>query len=149
MCFLATTCAYNVGSCRPARFFVAGPSFVLAVETLCRKIERSNLVAHQPARDQRSCRIKYHNAPSTSIGIRCNQFGRGPKAAACKSRQVCKASALATPMEIKCRRVVNRSVHEHSIQAWFPADRWKTRKTFSENRNYCKWYEVSSVAREI
>lgn len=85
MCFLAATCAYDIGLCHPARFFVAGPSFVLAVETLRRKIERSNLVAHQPARDRRCRRIKYHNAPGTSIGIRCNQFGRGPKAAACKS----------------------------------------------------------------
>jgi len=31
------------------------------------------------------CRIKYHNAPGMSIGIRCNQFGKDPKAAACKS----------------------------------------------------------------
>jgi hypothetical protein len=73
-----------------------GPSFATsAVETLRRKIERSNL-KRAPARaragqrhggegDRRRRRIKYHNAPGASIGIRCNQFGGGPKAAACKS----------------------------------------------------------------
>lgn len=131
-CF-AATCAYDVGSCRPARFFVAGPSFVLAVETLRRKIERSNLVAHQLARDRRCRRIKYHNAPSTSIGIRCNQFGRSPKAAACKSslqgigvwRHRWKSNAAAWSMV--------RPVYEHSIQVWFSADtryKWKFEKPF-------------------
>lgn len=115
-CFLTATCAYDVGSRRPARFFVAGPSFVLAVETLRRKIEWSNLVAQQPARDRRCRRIKYRNASGTSIGIRCSQFGRGPKAAACKSslqsigiwRHRWKSNAVAWSTV--------RSVHEHSIR---------------------------------
>lgn len=72
-------------SCRPARFFVAGPSFVSAVETLRRKIERSNVATPARMGSAFPSRIKYHNAPGTSIGIRCNQFGRSPKAVACKS----------------------------------------------------------------
>lgn len=125
-------------SCRPAWFFVAGPSFVLAVETLRRKIERSNLVAPARMGSAFPSRIKYHNAPGTSIGIRCNQFGRNPKAVACKSSlqgiNAGDTGGNQTPLRGSMVRLINK----HSIRARFPTRldtlEEQTRKSLSKSR---------------
>lgn len=86
-CFLAATCARDVmssgaGSSSQVRH-LGSPLKLCVVKSSGRTWTRQPVRASE--RDRCYRRIKYHNASGTSIGIRCNQFGGGPKAAACKS----------------------------------------------------------------
>lgn len=132
-------------------------------ETLRRKTGRFRTWTRQPARAQRggerergreggrSARwrcIKYHNAAGTSIGIRCNQFGGGPKAAACKSSLRGIGSAGTTPMEIKRRAAAWSMVRYPRARARIQAFRaslissgraagGNSKKSSPEARNHC------------
>lgn len=83
------------------------------------------------------CRIKYHNAPGTSIGIRCNQFGKGPKAVACKSSLQGigggNTNENQTPLRGQWSDPYTSIPYEFDFQR---TCRVRTRKTLSGNRNY-------------
>lgn len=93
------------------------------------------------------CCIKYHNAPGTSIGIRCNQFGRGPKAVVCKSslQGGGNTNENQTPLRGQWSDPYTSIPYKFDFQR--TARTWKTLSEIAII--YCKWYKHRSFLSDM
>lgn len=147
-CFLAATRAYNVISLDTvlrSRSVICARSLKLYI---VKSSGRAQTRQPRATRSRCCCRIKYHNAPGTSIGIRCNQFGKGPKAVACKSSL--QGIVVAIPMKIKRRCVVNGQIRIrafHTSLIFSGRTMWEFEKLFRETTVMLQMIQASKFSR--